>query len=33
MEDGSTRMFSFSQEPSVRVGDSVRVRDGSLMPN
>jgi len=33
MEDGSTRMFSFNQEPSVRVGDSVRVRDGSLMPN
>ncbi len=33
MEDGSTRMFRYDQEPSVRVGDSVRVRDGRLMLN
>lgn len=31
MEDGSTRMFRYDQEPSVHVGDSVRVRDGRLM--
>jgi len=33
MENGSTRMFYYDQEPSVRVGDSVRVRDGGLIPN
>jgi len=33
MEDGSTRMFSYDQEPTVRVGDYVRVRDGGLMLN
>lgn len=33
MEDGSTRMFTYDQAPSVRVGDSVRVRDGGLMLN
>jgi len=33
MEDGSTRMFRYDQEPAVQVGDSVRVRDGRLMLN
>jgi len=33
MENGSTRMFRYDQEPTVHVGDSVRVRDGRLMSN
>ncbi|MDH3436996.1 MAG: glycine zipper 2TM domain-containing protein [Betaproteobacteria bacterium] len=33
MESGSTRMFSYNHEPSVHVGDYVRVRDGGLMLN
>lgn len=33
MENGSTRMFSFDQEPAFRVGDSVRLRDGGLVLN
>jgi outer membrane lipoprotein SlyB len=33
MESGATRMFSYDQEPSVRVGDSVKIRDGGLVLN
>jgi outer membrane lipoprotein SlyB len=33
MENGSTRMFSYDDEPSVRVGDFVKIRDGRLMLN
>jgi len=33
MENGSTRMFSFDHEPTFRVGDSVRIRDGGLVLN
>lgn len=33
MDNGSTRMFSFDQEPTFRVGDSVKVRDGALVVN
>lgn len=33
MENGPTRMFSYDHEPSVRVGDFVRIRDGGLMLN
>lgn len=33
MDNGSTRMFSFDQEPAFRVGDFVRVRDGGLVLN
>lgn len=33
LENGSTRMFRYDQEPTVHVGDSVRVRDGRLMSN
>jgi len=33
MDDGSTRMFRYDQEPAVRVGDPVKVRDGRLMLN
>jgi outer membrane lipoprotein SlyB len=33
MESGDTRMFSFDREPIVRVGDYVKVRDGTLVLN
>jgi len=33
MESGDTRMFSFDREPIVRVGDFVKVRDGTLVLN
>lgn len=33
MENGSTRMFSYDHEPSARVGDFVRIRDGKVMLN
>jgi outer membrane lipoprotein SlyB len=33
MESGDTRMFTFDREPIVRVGDYVKVRDGTLVLN
>lgn len=33
MENGATRRFSFDQDPVVRVGDYVKVRDGKLFLN
>lgn len=32
MEDGSNRSFSYKEEPSFRVGDKVKIVEGSLVP-
>lgn len=33
LENGSTRMFSLDHEPTFRVGDSVRIRNGEIVLN